>query len=225
MPKDSFQLVNPLIEGSFQDVYESTSPIDAAKSMWLNLTKHIVSHVPKFVFTMRNISSNESHHFEVNENMKGGKFTINTMDIKVDDNAIDNFIKNVDNYGKIREQKGGNADDSESESGSDSEDDKLSGGKIRKRYDDSSSSSSDSAKKKKKKRRKRYNDSSSSSTDIYPIVKRLSPIGVFNYNPGLYFPYTSTYRSTLNPQIVAVRTPIYTPIFRPSLGTFFGIWP
>lgn len=194
MPKHAYQLVNPVIEGTFKDVYDANTPIDAAKSMWLNLTEHIVSHVPKFMFTMRDITTDKLHHFEVSENKETSSFTINTMDIDVDKKVLDAFVKNVDNYSRVREQKGGSEDGQE-------------GGGKRKRYDDDSSSSS------------------SSSTDIYPTIRRTSPIAMFHYNTRVYYTNGVVQQSTLNPQIVAVTTPVFTPIFRPVLGTFVGIWP
>ena len=53
MVNHSYQLVNPIIEGTFQDVYDAKTPIVAADNMWNNLTEHIVSHVPRFIFTMK----------------------------------------------------------------------------------------------------------------------------------------------------------------------------
>jgi len=191
MPKRSYQLINPVIEGTFQDVYEASESIDAAHNMWKNLSSHILSHVPKFMFTMRDISSGNLHHFEVSENKKKGSYTIGRMDLDIKKQHFDDFLKQVDNYSKSKELKGGK----------------------RKRYEDDSSSSS-------------------SSTDIYPTIRRTSPVALFHYNTRVY--YTSqngvvqTYESTLNPQLVAVApvlTPIFTPVFRPSYGTFIGIWP
>lgn len=222
MPKQSYQLVNPVIEGTFKDVYDASTPIDAAKLMWENLTEHIVSHVPKFMFTMKNISSDKFHHFEVSENGKTGSFIINTMKINTDKNAFTDFIANVDKYSKIRKQKGGeieidndddknnndNDNDNNNDDNNDNNDDnEQNGGGKRKRYDDSSSSSS------------------SSSTDIYPTIRRTSPIAMFHYNTRVYYTNGHTYASTLNPQVVGITTPLFTPIFRPMLGTFVGIWP
>lgn len=185
MPNRSYQLVNPVIEGSFQDVYEAINPITAADDMWRNLTEHIVSHVPRFMFTMKDISSGKYHNFEVSENGKDSSYTINKLTkINIDKKEFENLLNNVDKYNKLYEQKGG---------------------KTSKRYDDSSSSSS-----------------SSSSDNHMPMLVKTSPIAMFHYNPYIYYSRTST---ILNPELVAVTMPIFTPIFRPSLGTFVGIWP
>jgi hypothetical protein len=194
MPKHSYQLINPVIEGTFKDVYEANEPIEAAKKMWTSLSEHIVAHVPKFMFTMRDISSGELGHFEVSENRSTNSFTINKRDIKVDDKQIDEYAKQIDKYNNAREQRGGKHHDNKRTK--------------RARYDDSDSDSS----------------SDSSSTD-YPVVTRTSPIAMFHYTTRLYYANVNRYESTLNPQAVAITTPIFTPIFRPALGTFVGIWP
>lgn len=185
MSKHSYQLVNPIIEGTFNDVYDAKNPIKAADHMWKSLSEHILSHVPKFMFTMKDISSGKHHHFEVNEQSETGKYTINQLDLDIDDKKFSEFAQKVDTYSRSREQHGGR----------------------RKRYEDSSSSSS------------------SSSTDYYPTVIRTSPISMFHYTTRLYTDPIYKYESTLNPQAVLVTTPLFTPIFRPNLGTFVGIWP
>lgn len=184
MPNRSYQLVNPVIEGTFQDVYEAKNPITAADNMWTNLTEHIVSHVPKFMFTMRDISSGRHYNFEVSENSNNNSYTINKLSkININKKIFDDFQTKVDTYNKVCEQKGGK--------------------KTRKRYDNSSSSDS-------------------SSCSPVPSLVKTSPIALFHYNPYIYYRYRNT---TLNPELVAVTTPVFTPVFRPALGTFIGIWP
>ena len=192
MPKTrSFQLVNPIIEGTFKDVYDAKKPINAADDMWKNFSQHIVSHVPKFMFTMRDLTSDKMHHFEVLENKSKNSYNINELGTSIDKNLFTKFSKQVDEYESMREQKGGNIDD------------------------DSSSSSS-----------------SSSSSDIYPMIRRTSPIALFHYSPGIYYLNNDLCPSIMNPELIevkpvvaCVRTPIFTPIFRPRLGTFVSIWP
>src|SRR5690606_1406098 len=126
------------------------------------------------------------HHFEVVENREKGTFVIDELDLDLNKKDFSDFEERIDQYGKAREQRGGN----------------------RKRYNDSSSSSS------------------SSSTDIYPTLTRTSPIGLFHYNTRVYYTNNGpVFKSTLNPQVVAVSTPLFTPIFRPALKTFVAIWP
>ena len=187
MPKNSYQLINPVIEGTFKDVYDAVDPIDAAKHMWTSLSDNIVAHVPKFMFTMRNISSGDLHHYCVSENRATNSFTINKHEMNIDKKHFNEFAKNIDKYNTNQEIQQG-------------------GGK-RKRYSDSDSSSS------------------SSSTD-YPKLRRTSPIAMFHYNTRVYYnDANNIYQSTLNPSAYVFNTPIFTPIFKPALGTFIGIWP
>jgi hypothetical protein len=80
-------------------------------------------------------------------------------------------------------------------------------------------------KKKKKKYHSDDDDSSSSSTDYYPSIHRSSPVSFYHYTTSVY-PFTSMYSpSILNPHVVAVQTPLFTPIFNPVLRTFVGLWP
>lgn len=129
MPKHSYQLVNPQIGGTFKDTYDAKSPIEASESMWKNLSKHIVNHVPKFMFTMRNITNNKLYHFKVNEKKSDSSYVITQINdgkISGSKKDFDNFLKQVDVFDN-KSQKGGNL-----------------GKKVkRKRYDDSSSSSSE----------------------------------------------------------------------------------
>lgn len=184
MPNRSYQLVNPVIEGTFQDVYEGKNPITAADNMWSNLTEHIVSHVPRFMFTMKDISSGRHYNFEVKEDSTDGSYTINKLNnLKVNKKDFENLTSKIDSYNKVCEQQGG------------------------------------------KKKRTRYDNSSDSDSDSYspvPSLIKTSPIALFHYNPYIYYRNRT---SLLNPELVAVTTPIFTPIFRPTLGTFVGLWP
>jgi hypothetical protein len=183
MTDRSYQLVNPVITGTFQNVYEAKTPIKAADAMWTNLTEHIVSHVPRFMFTLKDISSGRHYNFEVKENDEDNSYTINKLtNLKVSKKEFDNLTDKINSYSKVCEQHGGK--------------------KKRTRYDDSS-------------------DSDSSCSPIPTLVKT-SPIALFHYNPYIYYKNRT---SILNPEVVAITTPIFTPIFKPTLGTFIGIWP
>ena len=183
MPNHSYQLVNPIIEGTFQDVYDAKTPILAADNMWNNLTEHIVSHVPRFIFTMKDITTNKYYNFEVKENSNNGSYTINKLtNLKINNKDFKELTNKIDTYSKVCDQKGGE--------------------NKRKRYDDSS-------------------DSDSSSSNPVPSLVKTSPIALFHYNPYIYYRRTSI----LNPELVAITTPIFTPIFKPTLGTFIGLWP
>jgi len=180
-----------MIEGTFKNVYEANKPVKAAENLWKNLSENFISHVPKFIFTMRDVSSGNLHHFEVGENKATNSYSIEELDLVIDKKHFDDFEKKVDKYEKEREENN----------------EKQKGGK-RKRYKDDSSSSS-----------------SSSSCCYYPTIATTSPIGMFHYNTRFYYENNNYNDSILNPQLYQITTPLFTPIFRPSLGTFIGIWP
>lgn len=191
MPKRSYQLINPVIEGTFKDVYDAAKPIAAAESLWKNLTVHISGHVPRFMFTMKNISSGELHHFEVTEKKKDNSYTIKEESITASKKDFDQFLENVDNFNNKKGTK-------------------QKGGVRRKRYEDD-------------------DDSSSSTSDIYPTIKRTSPIALFHYNTRVYYSnngvLVKSAPSTMNPQVVGVvSTPVFTPVFTPPVAPFVAIW-
>lgn len=197
MTKQTYQLVNPVIEGTFKDTFDAKKPIEAANKMWTSFSEHLVNHVPKFMFTLKEISGGSLHHFQVTENGETNTYVIDKLNVDTDDKHFDELMSSIDKYSSARDnQQGGKDNDSSSE-------DKPKKHGHRKRYDDSSSDSS-------------------SSTDIYPTIRRTSPIAMFHYNTRVYYP---TYKSTLNPQLVSVTTPLFTPIFNPLYRTFVGIWP
>lgn len=187
--RNSYQLINPVIEGSFKNVYDADKPIEAADNMWKNLSEHIMSHVPKFMFTMKNISNGSLHHFQVIENREKGSYTIDKINVKSNKKDFDDFLSHVDKYSKSLEQKGG--------------------------------------------KRLRYveveDEDDSTTTDYYPEIVRTSPIAMFHYNTRYYYTASDLLccddsKSTLNPQMAVVKTPIFTPVFKPVLGTFMAIW-
>ena len=98
MPKHSYQLINPVIQGTFKDTYDASKAIKAAEDMWLNLSEYIVGHVPRFMFTMRDISSNDLHSFEVKESKEKNKYIINAIQIKATNKDFDAFLEQVDKF-------------------------------------------------------------------------------------------------------------------------------
>ncbi len=184
-----YELVNPMIEGSFKNVYEANKPIKAAENLWKNLSEHFISHVPKFIFTMREVSSGNLHHFEVGEDKISNSYSIEELDVDINKKNFDDSTKKVDSYEKTREENN----------------EKQRGGK-RKRYENDSSSSS-------------------SSCNYFPTLSTTSPIAMFHYGTSFYYQNNNYNDSILNPQMHQITTPLFTPIFRPTLGTFIGIWP
>jgi len=197
-----YQLIVPSIEGTFENVVDAKQPLNAAEKIWVNFAEHIADHVPNFMFTIKNISGGSYFHFRVNENKEKGSYIISPVE-KIEDEKekIEGFLKNVDTYNQRVADR------------------------VKK----------DTLKQKggvKKPKRKRFeeddSDSSSSSSDYVPMI-RTSPISSFHYMPSLYTPIISTpmvgVRTTLNPTISVVRTPIFAPIFRSTYNPMVMLWP
>jgi hypothetical protein len=101
--------MNPLIGGSLTTIHDAKDQLEAAEKMWLGLTEHMVSYMPRFRFTMKDIKNNSLHSFEVNENGVDGSYKI--VELKTTNKkALDQFIKNVDQFdAKVEKQQTGGA--------------------------------------------------------------------------------------------------------------------
>lgn len=121
-----YQLVNPVIIGTFSNTYDATNPSNAAKKFWENLTsdnKYITGDIPKFLFTMKN-ENNKLHHFMVKEKLSGrhADYTISELNVNLPANKQKKFM-NASEKVANKVQSGGGAKN--------------------KRYDDDSSSDED----------------------------------------------------------------------------------
>ena len=82
MSINKYRLVNPIIKGTFTDTYEADTTINAAEKMWKGLSKHIVGHVPNFIFTLRELSTGSDNHFRVRENRETSNYQISEIKLK-----------------------------------------------------------------------------------------------------------------------------------------------
>ena len=119
-----YQLVNPIIEGKLKTTVSADSPLKAAEKIWNKLSSTISHSVPKFAFSLKNISDNKMHNFVISEKKNNNKASYTINSIKIDNSQ--KKLQNLESQKENLKQK------------------KQSGGK-KKRYlkDDSSSSSSD----------------------------------------------------------------------------------
>ena len=187
MSTRSYQLINPLIEGTFNSVYDAKKPIEAADLFWKKMTEHINGYIPRFLFTIRDISSGDLNHFEIKENKNENSYTIYEKEISAKKKDFDDFINNVDKFNAKMEKSQKNKDyqfggddtseDTDNDENSDSDNDSLSDDKQSddkqsddKQSDDKQSDDKQSGGKSSngKSRRKRYKSkhkkSSSSSS-------------------------------------------------------------
>lgn len=232
MSRNAYQLINPVIEGTFNDVINSDSEMEAAKKMWERFTEHVSEHVPKFMFTLRNVESHGLSHFEVKEKLSDGSYSIRQIGgLSISDDDIDNFLSRVDSV-----------KDSESNSQS------QHGGRKRYKkynadgrhpYPKESSDSSDSSDSE---------DSDDSDVNIYSAVefraRNTTPIAMFHYTTKFYEQDNGLvfeHQSTKNPQVTLIQpkpvvtvpvVPVLTtkhtftsiPVFKPPLLPRILLW-
>lgn len=123
-----YQLVNPVIIGTFSNTYNAKNSNDAAKQFWENLTsdnKYVNGNIPKFLFTLKDEQSN-LHHYMVKEKLEGrfANYSIVNVDVDMSNSKEQTFLQKSEEVRANAEQL-------------------MKGGKSgRKRYDDDSDSDS-----------------------------------------------------------------------------------
>lgn len=192
MPRETYQLINPVIEGTFNDVVDSSkTPIKAAEEIWGRITEHVSGHVPKFMFSLRNVKDHSLSHFEVKEKLSNGSYTIKEIEgLDVDSDAVDTFHSHIDS---VRKEQEGGARKRYKKYNKDG----------RSRYPKDSSSSSDS----------------DSDSDIYSGIefnaRTTSPIAMFHYTTKFYQQRDGLifeHKSTANPEVTLVPTVPVVPV-------------
>jgi len=178
---------------------------DLGKTIWLNMSRYFVDHVPKFMFTIQNDSTKELTHYEINENIDKNhvNFKLKRIDLN-NDEKVKIFKYNLTNY-LNNFQTGGDADKTK-EGSKDNTTDKTISKKNSNTIDilnelgdnDSSSSSSASSEFTDKKMLKKikYKNYYGQDNDL---------ITHFWYYPLLYetnFVYFPTFMPPLVPQIL-----------------------
>lgn len=158
-----YKLVNPLIIGTFNDVYSSENADGAAKVFWETLTSnnnYITGNIPKFMFTLMDTNSKDLHHYVVKEKPDGqlADYTITKIDYTVPAEKRTEFMREL---GKVKKMGKKVA--------------VQDGGSHRKRYNDVND-----------------DDDSSSDEDVDDLFrylrlkKTVKPIVYWWYNPTLY---------------------------------------
>jgi len=108
---NTYQLVNPHIEGKFNSKIKAKNSQEAANIFYKNLSEHFNNSVPKFHFSIQKGSSGDGkyYHFEVKEIREDNEvtFKINQMDIKGEDEALANFKQKLNNFKSKFNQDGG----------------------------------------------------------------------------------------------------------------------
>ena len=180
-----FKLVNPVIIGTFNDTYETSSVDAAAQKFWETLTsdnKYVSGTIPKFLFSLMDTSDKELYHYMVKEKQDGSRsdYSITPVKVNIPKETKTSFLKEVQKV-KNNSQDGGAHDDSEKEKTK----------KHRKRYEDDSSSS----------------DSDDDVDDFFRYVRRKrakKPIVYWWYTPAIYNVntiFTPTFVAPVSPYV------------------------
>lgn len=160
----NFKLVNPMIEGSFNNSFTASSALDGAKKAWESLSQYIVNDLPRFGLTLQDGGSNKLHHFMLNEkassNSGKNKASFDLTPLSVSKGNEKKFLERI---GKVEQQFNSHKGGKHKKSSKNKDD------------DDDSSSSSDS--------------SSNSDSDLYDRVK-LFKQSQYNYQPINYWWYS-----------------------------------
>lgn len=179
-----FKLINPLVTGTFTDVFESESADKAAKLCWDALTadgKYISGNVPKFLFTLQSVSDKELHHYMVKELPSDtvADYSIDKINVSLTKEQKKEFLDDVKKARKNSEKMMRTT--------------VQDGGKHRKRYEEDDSSSSD--------------DSDTDLDDMFKYIRirnSVRPIMHWWYSPSIYNVdtiYTPTFVSPLSPYV------------------------
>jgi hypothetical protein len=104
-----YKLINPHIEGSFEKLYPGKTPVDAAKSLWDNLSSNFTNCVPEFAFSLERIKDKKMFHFKVNESIKSGdvSYTLSEMSLKLSSQKKKKFENKLKKFKSKLEQSGG----------------------------------------------------------------------------------------------------------------------
>jgi hypothetical protein len=121
MPGNQYRLVNPVIEGKFNTVFSGQSELDAGEKAWAGISKYFSNNVPKFAFTMENVSDGNLHHFLIKEDKNGDNVDYSISELKLkrskkEEAALRGKLQ------QLRAQHGGKKEEDESSSSSSSSD-------------------------------------------------------------------------------------------------------
>jgi len=138
-----YKLINPVIEGGFDTVYNAKSPIKAAHKCWMQLSSLLSNSVPSFAFTMKEMDggSNKMHHYKVHEkkNAKDKKVSFEITELSLDlTEGQMKRLEGLENESKNKNKKGGLGSHIDTEEEEEDNDIDQVGGKCSKYWDDSS---------------------------------------------------------------------------------------
>jgi len=122
---ETYQLINPFIIGNIKTSAKADTPIEGAKQIWGYLSDNIVKYVPKFLFTIKNMSGGNIYHFAASETSNGKDlidFEITEIEGNMDEKKLLKRIKQ--HLQKFKQSGGKHHHDKDDSSSSSSDEDK-----------------------------------------------------------------------------------------------------
>ena len=99
---NSYVLVNPYIEGSFEKTVKAKNSIEAGKILYTNLSEHFNNNVPKFLFTIQKGTSGKGKHysFKVKENKEENEinFSIEPYNVKNEESTYKGLHEKIESF-------------------------------------------------------------------------------------------------------------------------------
>lgn len=159
-----YMLINPYIEG-VNTLFSASSPMNAAKEAWQNISTYFAGELPKFHFTLERVSTESLHHFKVKEKKKKGGMIDYSIENHVSDLSSDTLSRFQQNLEDARAKGSAHKKKAEKKI-------QKGSGKFKKsKYDDSSSDSEDEDYYRNYNRKKIYSE---------------QPIVYMWYDPSIY---------------------------------------
>ena len=212
---NTYNLVNPYIQGSLETSVQAKNSIEAGKLIYNNLSEHFNNNLPKFLFTIQKGHSGKGkyYNFKVKESKANNEinFSIDPITIENESAVMDSFNKKLQKF-KQKNKK-----------------DEMTGGakKASKKGKKSSKKASKKASKKSSKKESDEDvddlfadiniDDEDSPKMKTKLVKKyvnsnLLPINYFWYDPYVYrmnSVYIPTFYSYVTPYIqIDIRSPL-----------------
>lgn len=106
MSRNTYRLINPKIEGSFDTTVSAKNSFRAGKKMYSNLSTLFTNHVQSFNMTLQNVDTGENTHFNIEEHVKGDG-TVNYELRRLEGNFPDEIEETLSEVADGIEQTGG----------------------------------------------------------------------------------------------------------------------
>lgn len=118
--KNTYQLINPYVEGTVPTVVQARNSFSAGKKLYTSLSNHFTNHLEKFYMTIKNVETNDLTHFKVDE-IRNSNGLVNFNLTNLDSNFSDEIEKKISStINQMSKQSGGGILDDDDDSDSDS---------------------------------------------------------------------------------------------------------